>query len=254
MNKIHRYVIKTADSLLNTILMIFLCVVGLYSVYSLWDNHQIIQAAENVMEDMLQYKPDIEDLGPTFEELLALNEDICAWVTLDNTQIDYPIVQGEDNLDYINTDVYGNFALAGSIFLDSRNSKDFTDAYSLVYGHHMAEGKMFGDLDLYKEKEFFEENTTGTLLLPDRAYDLDILACLVVNSRDEYIFEPDKWESDVSGIVRYAEQNALHTHEELLNTIKGQSDVQILSLSTCSSEYDDARTIVLAVMEPYIPD
>lgn len=254
MNNIHKYVIKTADSLLNTILMLFLCVVGLYCVYSLWDNHQIIQAAENVMTDMLNYKPDIEDLGPTFEELLALNEDVCAWVTLDNTQIDYPVVQGEDNLDYINTDVYGNFALAGSIFLDSRNSNDFTDAYSLVYGHHMADGKMFGDLDLYKEKDFFEENTTGTLLLPDRAYKLDILASLVVTSKDKYIFEPDKWKNEAGKIVSYAEQNALHINEGLLNKLKGQSDIQILSLSTCSNEYDDARTIVLAVMELYIPD
>lgn len=252
MNSIHKYVIKTADSLLNTILMLFLCVVGLYSVYSLWDNQQIIQAAENVQADMLQYKPDIENLGPTFEELLALNPDVCAWVTLDNTQVDHPIVQGTDNLQYINTDVYGNFALAGSIFLDSRNSKDFTDAYSLVYGHHMAEGKMFGDLDLYKEKDFFSENQTGTLLLPDRAYNLKIFACLVVNSRDQYIFEPDKWKGNAKEILYYAKKNALHHNEELLNKLKGQDDVQILSLSTCSSEYDEARTIVLAVMEPYI--
>jgi len=254
MNNIHKYVIRTADSLLNTILMLFLCVVGLYSVYSLWDNQQIIQAAENVQADLLQYKPDIENLGPTFEELLALNPDVCAWVTLDNTQVDHPIVQGTDNLQYINTDVYGNFALAGSIFLDSRNSKDFTDAYSLVYGHHMAEGKMFGDLDLYKEKDFFSENNTGILLLPDRAYNLKIFACLVVNSRDDYIFEPDKWKGNATEIIHYAENNALHHNEELLNRLKGQENVQILSLSTCSSEYDEARTIVLAVMEPYISE
>lgn len=252
MNSIHKYVIKTADSFLNLILVLALSVVGLYSVYCLWDNHQIIQAAENVQNDLLKYKPDADNPGPTFEELLALNPDVCAWVTLDNTNVDHPIVQGKDNMTYINTDVYGNFALAGSIFLDSRNDKNFEDAYSLVYGHHMADGKMFGDLDLYKEADFFEENTTGTLLLPDRAYSLDILACLEVDSRDKVIFEPEQCRSSASGVITYAEQKALHIHEELLDKIKGQENIQILSLSTCSSEYDDARTIVLAVMEPYI--
>jgi len=254
MNNIHKHVIKTADAIINTFVMIVLCIVVLYSVYSIWDNNQVYAEVDVVQSEMMKLKPEPDDPGPSFEELRAINPDVCAWVTMDNTEIDYPILQGDDDLTYINTDVYGNFALAGSIFLDVRNNPDFTDAYSLIYGHHMANSKMFGDLDLYKEADFFEENTTGMLLLPDRVYHLEVLSCLVVNSRDDVIFEPQKWLTDASGVLNYAGRNSLHLHEGFLNKLKQQEDVQILALSTCSSEYDEARTIVLAVMEPYIEE
>ena len=151
MNDIHKYVIKTADAIINTFVMIILCIIVLYSVYSIWDNNQVYAEVDVVQSEMMKLKPTPDDPGPSFEELRAINPDVCAWITMDNTEIDYPILQGDDDLTYINTDVYGNFALAGSIFLDVRNTPDFSDAYSLIYGHHMANSKMFGDLDLYKE-------------------------------------------------------------------------------------------------------
>ncbi len=87
----------------------------------------------------------------------------------DHTKIDYPILQGEDNLTYINTDVYGDFALSGSIFLDSGCDRNFRGKYSLLYGHHMAEHKMF-EIGIFTEKKkFFNKSTTGTLILPDRS-------------------------------------------------------------------------------------
>ena len=126
-----------------------MCIRDRYSAYALWDNSQVYAAADNVQAELLQFKPKAgADNGASFEELLGINPDVCAWVTLDNTAIDYPVVQGEDNFTYVNTDVYGDFSLAGSIFLDVNCDKNFTDPYSLLYGHHMEESKMFGDLDL----------------------------------------------------------------------------------------------------------
>lgn len=81
---------------------------------------------------------------------------------------------------YVNTDVYGDFSLAGSIFLDYRCAKDFSDPYSIVYGHHMSDSKMFGDIDKYKKKKFFDENRTGVLITPNKTFNLKIFAVLVV--------------------------------------------------------------------------
>lgn len=154
-----------------------MCVAGVYAAYALWDNNRIYSAANDVQADMVKIKPAVEeDGGASFEELLAINRDVCGWVTLDNTKIDHPVLQDSTNLTYINRDVYGNFALAGSIFLDTRNERDFSDAYSLLYGHHMENSGMFGDLDLYKDQTFFDENSAGMLILPDRAYNLEIFA------------------------------------------------------------------------------
>ena len=250
---IHKYILKTADNILNFIVILILCIVGLYSAYALWDNNQVYLEAENVQNDMLKLKPDISDEipNPSFEELLAVNSDVCAWLTLNGTEIDYPVLQGTDNLTYINKDVYGNFALAGSIFLDTRCDRNFEHCYSLIYGHDMSNSKMFGDLKKYKEQDFFNENTTGILILPDKVYSLKIFAVLLTSASDEMIFETEKWQADASPLLNYAGQKALHLQKETLNTARENENTQILALSTCSYEFEDARTIVLAIMEPY---
>lgn len=221
--------------------------------YALWDNNRVYASAGDVQEDMIKLKPKVEEdeNSPSFEELIAVNSDVRAWVSLDNTKIDYPILQGVTNLSYINTDVYGNFALAGSIFLDSRNDANFRDTYSLLYGHNMENGRMFGDLNLYKEESFFRENQTGVLILPDRVYKLEIYACLIVSASEELIFEPSQWQGDIDKLIRFTENNALYLNNDLAKSVKSVNKVpQILSFTTCSSEFTDARTVILAVMKP----
>ncbi len=234
------------------VVVLCLSVAGLYAAYALWDNNRIYTAANDVQADMIKIKPaEGEDGGASFEELLAINPDVCAWVTLDNTKIDYPVLQGSTNLTYINRDVYGNFALAGSIFLDTRNARDFSDAYSLLYGHHMEKSAMFGDLDLYKDEAFFNSNSTGTLLLPDRTYKLEIFACLMIEAGESAIFDPEHWQTDIDGLVSFAQKNSLYVRSETVDRLEQMENPQVLALSTCSTEFTDARTIILALMEPY---
>lgn len=246
-----RLFLRFSNFIISLVLLLFICLSGSYAAYALWDNNRVYSAAENVQADMLRLKPtDDGQQAPTFQELQAINPDVCAWVSLDNTKIDHPVLQGKDNMSYINTDVYGNFALAGSIFLDSRNARDFTDPYSLLYGHHMENSQMFGDLDLYKDADFFRENSTGLLMVPNGSYDLEIFACMLVNASDDYIFEPDSWQADISRLLDYIEENALYVRQELVDSMEQDEQCRILALSTCASEFSDARTIVLANMKP----
>lgn len=247
-----RLFLKAANSIVNLFVVLLLCVAGVYAAYALWDNSQIYSSAFNVQEDMLKLKPSVkeEDGTASFEELLAINPDVCAWVTLDNTKIDYPVLQGSTNLTYINKDVYGEFSLSGSIFLDTRNSRDFSDSYSLLYGHHMDKSAMFGDLDLYEDKTFFEQNSTGELILPDKSYNLEIFACMLVKSGDDNIFNPEQWQTDIDGLLSYVRDNSLYVREETINKMEQTESPKVLALSTCSSEFTDARTVILTVMEP----
>lgn len=250
-----RLILKLANSLLNCVLMVSLLLAGTYAGYALWDNSQVYAAASNVQADMIKLKPiltDSEDEGASFEELLAINKDVCAWVTVDNTNIDFPVLQGENNLSYINRDVYGNFALAGSIFLDSRNNKEFHDMVSLLYGHHMEGSDMFGDLDKFKEQKFFDENKTGLLILPDRSYDLEIFACILTDASDDAIFEPHEYDTNINELFKLTEAKALCYDAEKLAELKAANGAtQILILSTCSTEFTDARTILLTEMKPH---
>ena len=106
---------------------------------------------------------------------------------------------------------------------------------------------MFGDLDLYEKESFFRKNTTGTLLLPGKVYDLKVLAFIRVTASEEEIFNLDVFRNDSAGVARFTQQKAQLKNEEL-ETIS--PDDQLLALSTCSSDFTDARVIVLTKMIP----
>ena len=249
--KLLKIILKTLDSALTLLISVVMLTIGGDSLYAIWDNAQIYAAVDQVQSQLLKLKPDEDskDNGESFEKLRKINPDVCAWLTLDNTKIDYPILKGSDNLTYINKDVYGNFAMAGSVFLDSGCDSSLCQHYSLLYGHHMENHKMFGDLDLYKNQTFFNENRTGTLYLPDRSLKLEILACFLLPADDENIFEPQRWNGQKKGLLDFAEKNAMYIHKDLAEKIADKEmQTQFLAMSTCSSEFTDARTVILAVI------
>ena len=235
--------IRCLDSITDKILFfifLFLFLIGLYAMY---DSFLVYQAANDT--SILKYKPGYEGIAPD----KPIKGNMVGWLTIDDTKIDYPIMQGEDNNEYLNKDPFGDYSLSGSIFLDSRNNSDFTDDYSLIYGHHMENHKMFGDLDLYKNQTFFNENRTGTLYLPDRSLKLEILACFLLPADDENIFEPQRWNGQEKGLLDFAEKNAVYIHKDLAEKITDKEmQTQFLAMSTCSSEFTDARTVILAVI------
>lgn len=242
-------IIDIINALISLVLVLVLILAGLYSAYALWDNSLVYAAADGVQADMMGFKPDLNEENPSLEELLAINPDVVGWVSIDNTRMDYPLVQGENNLSYINRDIYGDFSLAGSIFLDSRNDSNFQDFYSLLYGHSMASGRMFGDINLYKEEDFFLENQTGSLVTREGSYELKIFASLVVPANEAEIFNPSLWQDSIEDLFDYAEEEGLYLNNETLEEIRslGQ-DVRILALTTCSYEFTDARTVILSLI------
>ncbi len=251
--------LKVLNWLVSFFVVVILCIAGAYSVYALWDNEQVYMQAENVMEEMLELKPemdeDSEETVVSFGDLKAVNSDVCAWVTVDNTKINYPVLQGETNLTYINTDIYGEFALAGSIYLDSRNSPKFSDTCSILYGHHMEGGRMFGDLQKFKDESFFAENRTGMLMTPDKVYTLEVYACVVVNASDKVLFDPKIKSGKLESLLDYVEKKAMYYDEETAAKIRELGKkAQILTFSTCSSEFTDARTLLIALMQPYVAE
>lgn len=232
---------------LVTILALLLC--SGFGAYALWDNGQVLASAADVQAQLLQWKPEasadaegMPDNGKSFEKLRQINPDVCGWITMDGTGIDFPVLQGANNLSYISRDVFGNFSLAGSIFLDSRDDPGFGQSYALLYGHHMADGKMFGDLDRYKEADFFWENRAGRLILPDRVWQLETVACLVVGAAENWIFDPEYVRQNPEGFPDFLRENALHSGDI------PETGGKFLVLSTCSGEFTDARTVVITRM------
>ena len=236
------YLTKGLDMVVNGVAaVIFLCCLA-YTSYALWDNWSILDGSENALKTMVEYKPDeAEGLSYNFSQLMAMNPDVCGWIVMDHTGIDYPIVQGEDNFEYLDKDALGNPEISGSIFLDWQNNRKFTDPYMVLMGHHMQAGKMFGDLDKYSDEAFFQKNTTGKIYLPDRMLDLETAAFLTVDAYDKYIYRT-QWNdaSERQELLKRIYEQAQYTRGEELTT-----EDQILALSTCSTSGTNARHVLI---------
>ena len=160
------------------------------------------------------------------------------WITMIGTNIDYPIVQGKDNFEYLDKDPDGNYYAGGSIFLDYRNKFDFTDGYNVLYGHNMAGGKMFADLKKYYEQDFFDTHPDGMLFTPKQNYKLKVIGIL-------------KTDAYTTGVYGYRKVNS-----DLLSSIAKCKPIRkmnitgkkILALSSCSISMDDRRDVVFCTM------
>lgn len=247
-----RWLLLGCERAVNLVTALALVLCGCFGAYGLWDNRQVLDSAGDVRAELLQWKPAPEgeaeaaDNGARFAALREINPELRGWLTMAGTGIDYPVLQGKTNQSYISRDVFGNFSLSGSIFLDSRDPGDLSGSYSLLYGHHMADGNMFGDLDKYRESAFFQENEGGVLILPDGSWQLKVMAVLVVGASEKWIFDPDHVRAHPEGWREFVRDNARLLKEGEL------SGEKFLALTTCASDFTDARTVVLARMEGVI--
>lgn len=231
---------RAGDRLVSLLAAGLILLMLLYGGYSLWDTAMVFNGAF-LSSDLLQFKPAAgdPDSNPTLAELQAINPDVLGWLTIDDTHIDYPVVIGETDMEYVNKDVYGDFALSGSIFLDSDNARDLSDAYTLVYGHHMDNGAMFGDVVEFVNTDYFESHPSGTLYLPDATYTIEIFACVQVDAFDSMVYDPLAQEGDVSELLHYVDEIAVQSRY-----IGVQPTDKVIGLSTCAEAETNGRVVI----------
>ncbi len=236
---------STAVSIVSSLMAASLI---LYSGYALYDTVYTNQSAFSSW-DLMQYRPTIEEGEPGFEELQAINEDLRGWLTVYDTHIDYPVVQGENDLEYANKDVYGNSSLTGAIYLATANEPDGSDPYNLIYGHHMDNGAMFGDLDKFADGDFFAQHREGVFLTPQGVYDLTIFAAVQTDAYEDTIYNVGaKRSGDLSALKAYIAAHAVQLDEAGL-----AGATKIVALSTCASAETNGRLVVFAQMTAHAP-
>ena len=231
---------RAGDRLVSLLAAGLILLMLLYGGYSLWDTAMVFNGAF-LSSDLLQFKPAAgdPDSNPTLAELQAINPDVLGWLTIDDTHIDYPVVIGETDMEYVNKDVYGDFALSGSIFMDSDNARDLSDAYTLVYGHHMDNGAMFGDVVEFVNTDYFESHPSGTLYLPDATYTIEIFACVQVDAFDSMMYDPLAQDGDVSELLHYVDEIAVQSRY-----IGVQPTDKVIGLSTCAEAETNGRVVI----------
>lgn len=240
------FVARVGNKIIGISLNIIAIVVFLFGLYVTIDTWQVFKGA-GVSSGILNYKPVLiskDAENPSVKELVAVYPDARAWLTVYDTNIDYPILQSDDNSYYLNRDIDGNFSLSGEIFLDVRNTGDFSDKHSVVYGHHMEMNAMFGGLDLFTDQDYLEEHTYGVLFLPEHSDEIEIFACVRTDAYDSVIFD--------TMVTTEQEQNELLEQIELQSVtfrdIEIDFDDRIIALATCSSSGTNARTVVFGIL------
>lgn len=236
--------VRGADHVVNFVAFLLVLLLALYAGYSIWYTSSLLDGSF-LSDELAQYKPDGHE--PTLEELMELNGDVRAWLTVDDTHIDYPVVQGEDDQEYLNKSVEGEFSLAGAIFLSALNSADFTDPYNMVYGHHIEGGAMFSDVLEYRNQQFFDAHLTGILWLADAAYRIEPFACIEVDGRDEVVYQDSGrvTPEQLPGLVEDVLARAIQKRPVSISP--GDS---VIALSTCEDATTFERVVLFGKLVP----
>ena len=222
--------LKNLNIIYEKLVLFVLVIILLISAWCVYDCWYFFEHTAD--KNLFKYRPG----NPVNAVMVGdeqISDDMVAWITIDDTEIDYPIMQAADNTKYLNADPFGRYSLAGSIFLDSRNTSDFSDQYSLVYGHHMEYGRMFGALDNFLDSDFLSKHSHGILMIGKNAdiiYQLTAFASFRASAKDDAVFEPGK------GDIREFIYQKTH--------INVDENKKILCLSTCAEGDAVSRIVV----------
>ena len=166
-----------------------------------------------------------------WDELLQRNKDVKAWIQIPNTNVNYPVLQGETNDTYIHSDIDHNELSAGSIFIASENEDPFNDFNTVIYGHNMKNGSMFNNIKSYTDQSFADEHPYI------------------------YIYLPDGTVSQYKVVVGHIISEISSLYGTKTSSIKvdfDQSQVQsVITLSTCTSAGSESgkRNVVHAILQ-----
>ena len=251
-NSVLSRVAQHGNTLLSVLFGLLAAVLILYSGYILYDTVYTENNASTPI-DLLKYRPEIIDNGAspdTGSDVLAeINKDYRAWLTMYNTAIDYPVVQGADDLYYATHDIYKNASLTGSIYFAAGNAPDVTDSYNVIYGHHMDNGAMFGGLDLFVGQDYFNANREGLLVTTKGVFDLRTFAFIDTDAYENKIYDVGDRMTDVLSFLREMKaQSDGKTVVHFLDESTLQGAEQIVALSTCRDAATNGRLVLFATM------
>lgn len=180
-----------------------------------------------------------ESLKTMYQDLKNINSDYEFWITIEDTVIDYPVVKGIDNDFYLSNNFYKENSISGTIFLDYKNTIE--DENLILYGHNMRDGSMFAAINKFKEKDFFD-NGKIKIISENMEQTYEVFSVFVEEAGNINLKSKFTNEEDYSEYINNLKEKSYYTKE--IN-----SDFSnIITLYTCSYEFDNARTIVCATL------
>lgn len=209
---------------------------------------------EKLWEDFHSKYPNVktpEGMMAKYAYLYAINQQLVGWVSVPNSGIDVQVVQSQNNSDYLKKDFYGNYSRYGCPFMDYRNDPRYLNQNTIIYGHHMSDGLIFAELSKYKELNGFLESPIICYDTLYKTYYFKIYAAFITNTREEddngYIFNYTVTSfastQNFDDYISALDERKLYTTGVDIN-----SGDKLLTLSTCTYEFNDARLVIVGRM------
>lgn len=234
-------------------IIILILAIGImaFSGYKLWNIYSEYAAGNKLYDDYANRfiintveAGEVEEVEEAafsidFDALLAENQDVVGWIYSEATPINYPIVQSSNNDYYLRRLLDGSYNIAGSIFMDYRNSSDFTDLHTIIYGHNLKDGTMFGSLKEYRNQEYYEKHPVINLYTPEADYLIEIMAGYQTDIYSNIYSFPETREELES---LYEEITRLSTFKSDLLLEEGD---RLITLSTCTYGADISRYVLI---------
>jgi len=230
--------------------------------YKLWETHRVYQIGKESYSDLAdrvrpaessgesksqpERSPDVDipDMNLDYEALQEVNNNAAAWLYCPDTVIDYPVMKATDYDYYLHHLPDGTYNANGTLFIDYNNAPDFSDKLTVIYGHHMRSGKMFGSLKGYKGQAYFNEHPYMYLYTEKGNYRIDLMYGCVIGE-GQWRVQAFMFDANLDTLLTYAAQNTTFT-----SGVQYTENDRIVALSTCSYEFDNARYVVIGVLRP----
>lgn len=218
--------------------------VFLYAAYGLADVFIDYYKNRKMLSDVQEMYYDVgaeedenrepNEIRSGFDELLKHNDHVVGWITMDGTQIDYPILQTDNNIEYLTKDYNDRVTRAGSIFLDYRNDIMTDNMNTVVYGHRMKDGSMFQHLTKFLDEDFLKAHQTFEYDTLYDSYEAEIFSVYNTLTDFNYI------ETDFSEGQEYTELlKQMQDKSRFETNVEVNADDLIITLSTCDYELDE---------------
>ena len=212
-------------------------------------NSSTIAQVPSSEEQMRAEKADLASKGVNttdyekqYNNMKTLNQDYVGWLEIPGSSISYPICYDGNNEYYLHHDFYGNESINGCLFIDRRNTCPFYDKNTIIYGHHMRNGSMFGNLSKYTSESYLSDHPVIKIALQDRVLTYDIFSVF-----SEELCE-QSYTTSFSTLGSFVEYCNYMKGKSMYNIDVGNFNItdRVLVLSTCSYETDHSRLLVCA--------
>lgn len=189
-----------------------------------------LENSEEQEDEFISEESTEKNIRPQFADLRAVNENIVGWVSVDGTKLNNPILQAEDNEFYLDRNFKDNSSRAGSVFMDYRNDMNASNRNTILYGHAMKNGTMFGDLKKYGNQDYAEEHATVYFDSLYEGYDVEVFAAYETTIDFYYIETDFETDDDFNEYIGEVKERSL-----IDMPVDVEPDDQIITLSTCNN-------------------